>query len=96
MQSSSWSRTSKTRLADALTDPRSKTTTLDYNTLGDLISVTDPLNHTTTFTYDDLGRRTGVTDPLDHTTTTAYDARGRVTSITNHDGTCCANQLMHT
>jgi RHS repeat-associated protein len=68
-------------------DPRSKTTTLGYNTFGDLTSVTDPLSHATSFGYDALGRRTTVTDPLQHTTTTTYDARSRVTRITNHDNT---------
>jgi RHS repeat-associated protein len=70
-----------------VTDPRGKSTTISYNSNGDLVSISDPLTHATTFGYDAMGRRTTVTDALGHTTTTTYDVVGRVARVTAHDGT---------
>jgi RHS repeat-associated protein len=66
-----------------ITDPVGRTTTLTYNTKGQVASVQDPLLNTSLFTYDlTSGDQRTVTDPLANQTTYATDSVGRVTSVT--------------
>ncbi|MFC8850566.1 MULTISPECIES: RHS repeat-associated core domain-containing protein [unclassified Micromonospora] len=53
------------------------TTTLGYDTAGNLTTVTTPLNHTTTTTYNTAGDALKVTDPTDRFTEATYDMAGR-------------------
>jgi len=56
-----------------VTDPLSHTTTLGYDTAGNLTSITDPLSHATTLTYNTDGQPLTATTPAG-TTTLTYDA----------------------
>ena len=74
-----------------VTDGNNRTTTLDYNSLGQLTSVTPPTASnpsssrpqlgTTTFTYDTQGRVATRTDGKGQTQTYSYDPLDRVTQI---------------
>jgi RHS repeat-associated protein len=71
-------------MADAL----GRTTSYDYDALGNRIRTTylDGTTNasTTTFTYDPLFQEMAtVTDPLGHTTTFGYDTSGNLTSVTD-------------
>lgn len=69
----------------SITDPRQKTTDLDYDALGELTTVTDPTGRTTTYTYNSAGQVTSVTNNAQETTTFGYGG-GRLTSITDPMG----------
>ncbi|MBG0817985.1 LamG-like jellyroll fold domain-containing protein, partial [Planomonospora sp. ID82291] len=59
------------------------TTTLVYDTAGNLIKVVAPGNKTTDYTVNAAGQVTAVTDPNDNTSTTAYDGLGRAIKSTD-------------
>ena len=63
-------------------DPLSNTTTLGYDSLGNLVSVTDPLGHQTTETNNSQGLPTGLKDALGHQVTFGY-VQADLASITN-------------
>lgn len=72
----------------SLTDALGRTTSYDYDALGNRIRVTSldgTANASTiTFTYDPLFQEMAtVTDPLGHTTTFGYDTSGNLTSVTD-------------
>jgi RHS repeat-associated protein len=50
-------------LLTSVTDPRGKTTVLDYDAFGNLISATSPLGEKATMGYDGSGRMTSRVDP---------------------------------
>lgn len=79
-----------TGLVTAVTDPRSKTTTLGY-TQGNLTSVTTQLGYVTTYGYDGTGRRTSMVEPRGnvsggtpslYTTSYVFDNNDNATSLT--------------
>ncbi|MBS0422255.1 MAG: VCBS repeat-containing protein [Proteobacteria bacterium] len=58
-------------------DPRTYTTTLQSDVLGELSVVTDPDGVSkTSYTYDPIGHLTQIKDPANNTTTWTYDALG--------------------
>jgi len=61
----------------------SHTTTLTYDTAGNLTKTVAPGNKTTTYTVNAAGQVTDVKDPLNHTSTLAYDLLGRQTKVTD-------------
>lgn len=61
----------------------SYTTTMAYDTAGNMTSSTDPLGDKTTWAYDAANEITKVTDPLGHASTYAYDGYGDVATATN-------------
>lgn len=63
------------------TDSFGNTTTVTYDSRGNLTSVTNALNQTTTTTFDAFGQLTSVTDPLGHISRMEYDAYGNLTAI---------------
>jgi RHS repeat-associated protein len=79
----------------SITDPRGKTSSLTYDTAGNLTSAVDPLSHTTLNCFDEIGRRTAAITPkgsaagstcasLSPAAGTSYfsnDAFGRVLSV---------------
>jgi RHS repeat-associated protein len=78
------------------TDELGKTTTMSYDTSGNLLTVTQPPPATggtspvTTYTYDSHGFVLTAIDPNSHTTSYGYDSRDRLTSQTdalNHTAT---------
>jgi len=72
----------------SVTNALGKTTSYQYDSVGDLASVTYPKNSDTgsnpiySYIYDSLGRTTSITDPLGSTTSYTYDSLGRVLTIT--------------
>ncbi|MFD0883228.1 LamG-like jellyroll fold domain-containing protein [Streptosporangium algeriense] len=64
----------------------SYTTTLTYDTAGNLTKSVAPGNKTTTFTVNAAGEVTASSDPLSHSTTFAYDLQGRQTKVTDSLG----------
>ncbi|HZU32096.1 MAG TPA: Ig-like domain-containing protein, partial [Candidatus Angelobacter sp.] len=83
----------------SVTDALGRTTSYDYDALGNRIRTTQldgtANASTTTFTYEPLfqGMAT-VTDPLGHTSTFGYDASGNLTSVTdplNHQNSLTYN-----
>jgi RHS repeat-associated protein len=71
-----------------ITDPRGYTTTLAYNSSGQVTSIIydNYTNASTTWTYTYNNGNTVITDPLGHTTTYYYDNSGRVTNVLNAVG----------
>lgn len=65
-----------------ITDPLSHTTSLGYDSQGNLTSITDPLSHQTTFTFNTSGQVISMTDALNNTTQWTYDS-GDLASLTN-------------
>ena len=71
----------------SVTNALGKTTSYQYDTVGDLVSVTYPRNSDSGpnpayfYTYDDLGRVETITDPLGNTTSYTYDNLGRVMTL---------------
>jgi RHS repeat-associated protein len=72
----------------------SRTTTYQYDSSENLISLTDACgngtcsdtsgsNHTTTYTYDSNGNQTSITDPLQNKSTKTYNQFGGITSQTD-------------
>jgi RHS repeat-associated protein len=68
------------------TDPNGHTTTMEYNSAGDLTSIKDPLGHETYFEYDELNDRTRVTDAESISTTLTYDEKGNLTETSTPRG----------
>ena len=75
-----------------IVNARSKTTTLDYDSSGNLDSITSPLGNETTMTYDSSGRRLTLVDPRgnasgatpsDFDTVWTYDDDDNVLSVKN-------------
>jgi len=60
-----------------------RTTTYEYDTLGNLTKVIDPLLHETTYTYDLLSRPISVCDHLNQCWAFEYDAVGNLTKRTD-------------
>lgn len=86
-----------TGLVTSVTDPRNKTTSFGYDTLGRLTSVTTQLANKTTLAYDNAGRVTTVTEPrgnvtgcgcaAQYTSSYDYDAVGHLLLRTDALGT---------
>jgi RHS repeat-associated protein len=81
-----------TKRAAAITDPRSKTTQLNYTSNGQLSSITTPLAHTMTATYDAAGLPATVVDPrgnvsggnpADYDWAYTHDAAGNLLTATD-------------
>lgn len=83
-------------LPTAIQDPDGHTTTITYDTYGDVASSTDAAGDETTFTYDILGRTLTEVAPdgnvsgcgcaATYTTTYAYNPYNEVTSVTDPNG----------
>ncbi|MEQ1680886.1 MAG: RHS repeat-associated core domain-containing protein [Nitrospira sp.] len=69
-----------------ITDPRTHTTTVAYNAVGQPIGVTDALNHSSTFEYDAVGNLIATTDPVGNKTQQSYDAVSRLTALIDPRG----------
>ena len=88
-------------LLQSVIDQLGRTTSFDYDALGNLSRITrldgTPDAVTTTFAYEpSFNQLQSVTDPLGHSTTLAYDSIGEVASITdalNHKSTMTFNGL---
>jgi RHS repeat-associated protein len=62
-----------------VTDPRTGTSTMHYNSLGQVDWTQDAASNTTAYAYDSAtGRRISTTDALGNTVYTAYDVKGLV------------------
>jgi RHS repeat-associated protein len=62
-----------------VTDPRTGTSTMHYNSLGQVDWTQDAASNTTSYAYDSAtGRRISTTDALGNTVYTAYDVKGLV------------------
>ena len=81
-----------TGLLSAITDPRAKTTEVEYTANGQPDRITSPLENVTTLAYDTGGRLTAIVEPRGNTsgatpteydTTYTYDAAGSVLTATN-------------
>lgn len=71
-----------------VTDPNSKVTTWNYDSLGRLSNIVNALGNTqVSYTYDSADRVLTKTDSEGYVLTYAYDNLDRVTSITYPDGT---------
>jgi YD repeat-containing protein len=64
----------------SITDANGHTTTMTYDSSGNLLTRTDPLHRATTNTYDALNALLTTTDPLGVTTTMTYDPKGNLVS----------------
>ncbi len=78
----------------SVTDPRQKTTSINYDDVNRTETMTDPLGHQTVIALNANGQEISVTDPLQHTWTVGYsfgdpttvaDPIGHTTSVF-HDG----------
>jgi RHS repeat-associated protein len=77
-----FTRTTRTLLPESVTDPDEHTTTLRWNTTGDLLSETVPAVGTTTTSYNAFGEPLTSTDPMGIKTTFAYDTEGNLLTKT--------------
>lgn len=57
---------------------QTRTQTLSYDALGNILTKTDTQGNQTSYSYDDLGRLESQTDPYGKTTSYSYDAAGRL------------------
>jgi RHS repeat-associated protein len=75
-------------LPQTITDAAGQTTTLTYNSAGQVTTSTNPKNETTTSVYETgTGRLLSITGPVTGATTTyTYDGYGRVRTVTDSDG----------
>lgn len=78
--------TLESSMTKVLADGTELTTTMQYDSDGNLIVETDPLGRQTLSTFDSFGNVLTTTDPLGNTTTNAYDASGNLLSITDPVG----------
>ena len=60
-----------------------RTDFLEYDNMGNLLSMRDPRGNIWTFAYDTMGRQLSKTDPLNHTTTYEYDGANNLTAVIN-------------
>jgi len=82
-------------LVQSVTDPLGRVTTVDYDSLGNLISITrlsgTPNAVTSSFAYNGpFAQLSSATDPLGHSSTFSYDQNGNLTTATdalNHSTT---------
>jgi YD repeat-containing protein len=65
-----------------VTDPDGNTTTMSYDSSGNLLSSTDPEGHTTTYTYNSFNEPLTEVDPIGIETGWAYDSDGNLQSKT--------------
>ena len=68
------------------TDSFGNTTTLVYDSRGNLTSMTNALNQTTTSVFNSFGQLTSVTDPLGHISRMEYDADGNMSASIDQTG----------
>jgi len=66
-----------------VTDPLGHTTTLTYDSVGNLTSVQDPPGNTSQRIYDAVSRLLSQTDPLGNTTRFSYDLLNRLVGTTD-------------
>jgi RHS repeat-associated protein len=66
---------------NTITVPGNRTTTLNYNAAGDLLSVVDPLGNTTLLQPDAVGRVQKTTDPLGFETANQYNPVDQLAEI---------------
>src|ERR1035437_4696436 len=64
----------------AIVDPNGQTTSMTYDSSGNLLSATDALGHVTSETYDSLNDTLTVTDPNQVQTTNTYGTRGNLST----------------
>ena len=70
-----------------IVDASGQTTTLTYNSAGQVLTATNPASETTTFTYDTNGYLQNIAGPVSGVNMTfTYDDYGRVETTTNADG----------
>jgi RHS repeat-associated protein len=70
----------------SVTDAAGQTTTLAYNSAGQLLTLTNALNEVTTYGYDSDGYLTSITGAVSGAITSlSYDGYGRVRTITGSD-----------
>lgn len=68
----------------SLTDPLSHTTSLSYNSVGDLTQIQDPLSAVTQMTYNSIGHVATSEDPLNNVTSFSYEpSNGSLASVTD-------------
>jgi RHS repeat-associated protein len=77
---------SYTNLPYEIKDGMQRTTSIGYNSAGDVTSITTPDQLTTTFLTDNLGRTYQTTAPGSRTTQVSYDLLGRAYSVTGPTG----------
>ncbi len=65
------------------TDPLGKTTTTQYDPVGNPLSSTDRNGNVTTYTYDAINRRITSMDALANTTQLQYDPVGNLIKLTD-------------
>jgi RHS repeat-associated protein len=70
----------------SITDPKRRTTHIEYNSQNLPIAVTDALGNVTQRSFDPQGRITHSTDALGRTTSYAYNAEGRLSTLTDAKG----------
>ena len=62
-------------------DPNSHTTSMSYDSRGNLLTKTDALNRTTSYTYNALNEPLTTTDAKNVTTTNTYDLEGNLQTL---------------
>lgn len=67
----------------SVTDPLTRTSTRQFDSVGRLVSATDPLGRSTRYAYDGLNQITSSTDPRGGVTSFSYDENGNVLSVTD-------------
>ena len=70
-----------------ITDPLTKTRTMTYSTIDDLLTISDPLSHVTTFTYDSRHRKLSETNPRARPHYGPMTATGICLPAPTHSGT---------
>jgi RHS repeat-associated protein len=75
---------SQLAFADGTTN--AETTTFEYGTSGELLTVTDPMGHVTRYQYDSRDALQKATDPINRPTTYTSNNANQITSITDNLG----------
>jgi YD repeat-containing protein len=74
---------------DTITDPLSRVTDFNYNSMGQLLTVTDPASRVTTYSYNALGKTTNIQfgkNGVNKNVSLEYNDLGQLTSITDPKG----------
>ncbi len=85
-----------TDLPVSVTDPDGHTTTMRFDTDGDLLYEENPDGNVTTSTYNTLGEPLSTVDPTGITTTNTYDRYGDLTATTVTANSSCSTNCTRT